>query len=367
MATNYPASIDASANLPLARDNATTLNATLINNLRNAIIAIETELGVKPSGVYATVRSRLDVIDAQFIRIAGDIAGTAANPIVVGLGGRPVSTAQPNVGDAVIWNGSQWAPHSVQIVGTTTNFSGDLSGNDIIQAVVGLHGRPLSGAAPLTGQSIVWNGSAWAPANTQDVTFAGDLSGSQSSQTVIQLQGRAVLSTAPTTNQVLEWNGSAWAPTSLVYAGDLSGTATSQTVTGLRGNPVSATLPSVGQVLAWGGSSWAPSSTADLVVDAVFNKVQGDSPYSIVASNLSTFLGVSGLSGTFTANLPSAPTTGQKVIVKDTDGSLATHSIVVAGTGGKLIDGASSYTLSNIQGPFSSLTVQFNGTSWSII
>lgn len=364
MATNYPASIDTATNLPLVRDNATSLKASLINDLRNAIVAIETELGVKPSGIYSTIRARLDVMDTQLIRIAGDIAGTAANPIVVGIGGRPVSTAQPEVGDAIIWTGAEWAPHSVQIVGTATNFSGDLSGNDIIQAVVGLYGRPLSSAAPATGQSIIWSGTQWAPSNTQDVTFAGDLTGSQSSQTVVKLQGRAVSSSIPSTNDVLGWNGSTWLPTALSAGGDLSGTLGSANVIKLRGNAVSASSPSVGQALVWGGSSWAPSSTASIITDVVVNISNAD--YAIVVSNLSTLVCMSGLSANRTVTLPASPTTGQKVVVKDTDGSLATRNIIIAGNGHN-IDAASSYTLSNIQGPYSSLSMQYNGTVWLIV
>lgn len=366
MVTNYPASIDNGSNLPLVRDSATALKASVLNDLRNAIVAIETELGVKPSGVYGTVRARLDAMDSSFIRIAGDIGGTATNPLVIGIQGRPVSSSAPNVGEALLWSGSAWVPHGVFISGGGSGviFSGDISGNDLIQSVVGLHGRALSGTAPVTGQSIVWNGSAWAPANTQDVTFAGDLSGNSSTQTVIRLQGRAMLSTAPSANQLLEWNGSAWAPTTLTHSGDLSGGITSQTVTGLQARPISSSAPTVGQALVWGGSSWAPSSTVDVVTDLVVPVSNAD--YPVVAANLSTLVAMSGLSTNRTVTLPASPTTGQKVVVKDTDGSLATHNIIVAGNGHN-IDNASSYTLSNIQGPYSSLSVQYNGTTWSIV
>lgn len=366
MATNYPARIDTASNLPLVADNATSIKAAVINDLRNAIVAVETELGVKPSGIYGTVRARLDAMDSTFIRIAGDIGGTTANPLVIGIQGRPVSSNAPNVGEALLWSGSAWVPHGVFISGGGSGviFSGDLSGNDLIQSVTGLHGRPLSGTAPAVGQSIVWNGTAWAPGNTQDVTFAGDLTGTQSSQTVVKLQGRSVLSTAPTTNQILEWNGSAWAPTTLTYGGDLSGNITSQTVTGLQARPVSPSAPTIGQTLVWGGSSWAPSSTVDVITDVV--APVSNANYAVVAANLSTLVAMSGLSTNRTVTLPASPTTGQKVVVKDTDGSLATHNIIVAGNGHN-IDNGSSYTLSNIQGPYSSLSVQYNGSIWSII
>lgn len=61
---NYPASLDTNITIPAAVDNVTPISGDVYNRLRSAVIALEQELGVKPSGVYSTVKARLDSIDS---------------------------------------------------------------------------------------------------------------------------------------------------------------------------------------------------------------------------------------------------------------------------------------------------------------
>lgn len=62
----YPDQIDAYGTLPLVRDGIDEIRARDHNSLRDAIIKIEQELGLQPSGAFATVRARLDdVADAK--------------------------------------------------------------------------------------------------------------------------------------------------------------------------------------------------------------------------------------------------------------------------------------------------------------
>lgn len=63
MASRYPAQVDSSLNLPSVRDNFTPVTGSAVNILKDAIVNVETELGVKPSGIYGTVRARLDAFD----------------------------------------------------------------------------------------------------------------------------------------------------------------------------------------------------------------------------------------------------------------------------------------------------------------
>lgn len=58
----YPNTIDGYAQLPVAVDGVTEINAFSVNTLRSAIYNIEVELGVLPSGDSATVATRLDVV-----------------------------------------------------------------------------------------------------------------------------------------------------------------------------------------------------------------------------------------------------------------------------------------------------------------
>ncbi len=65
MATTYPNSIDDASSLPVIVDGVTTLTAAVFNGPRDAVVAIESELGQNPSGTYSTVRDRLDVLETQ--------------------------------------------------------------------------------------------------------------------------------------------------------------------------------------------------------------------------------------------------------------------------------------------------------------
>ena len=40
---------------------------------------------------------------------------------------------------------------------------GDISGNTSDATVIGIQGRPVSSAAPTAGQNLQWSGSAWVP------------------------------------------------------------------------------------------------------------------------------------------------------------------------------------------------------------
>lgn len=71
MATNYPTSIDTYATLPLVQDLVSAVQADDVNRLRDAIVAIETELGVNPSGTYGTLKDRLDALTALVEALSG--------------------------------------------------------------------------------------------------------------------------------------------------------------------------------------------------------------------------------------------------------------------------------------------------------
>ena len=250
--TVYPAQIDTSISLPIAVDNITTVTASITNQLRAAIVAIETELGVKPSGVYGTTRARLDVLEAA---------------INSGGGG-----------------------------GSNVSFAGDLSGIATHQVVTGLQNKPISSIIPSTGQVLSYNGSSWIPASIPPgFTAATDLTGSSTSQVVIGLQGRAISSTAPTDQQVLGWvtAASKWEPITIpagfTAANDLSGTPTAQTVIAIHGTSVPAS-PSANNVLvATSGTSSVWQQIADSQISSSANisvtKISHGSSAQILLTN----------------------------------------------------------------------------------
>jgi hypothetical protein len=122
MTTQYPAQIDNNQTLPLVIDRITAINATVINDLRAAIIGIEETLGVNPQSTFTTVRARLDALTAA-ITGGGGGGGFVAN--------------------------------------------GDLSGTSLLQRVIGLYGIPLSSDVPAVGQYLGYNGVGWIASNIQ--------------------------------------------------------------------------------------------------------------------------------------------------------------------------------------------------------
>lgn len=60
MSSVYPEDIDGYGQLPLVVDKVTPVKAITVNRLRDAIVNVEVELGITPSGDYDTVADRLD-------------------------------------------------------------------------------------------------------------------------------------------------------------------------------------------------------------------------------------------------------------------------------------------------------------------
>lgn len=61
--SKYPDQIDTTTEIPLATDNVTPVKAESVNRIRDGLIAVESELGINPSGTYSTVRDRLDALE----------------------------------------------------------------------------------------------------------------------------------------------------------------------------------------------------------------------------------------------------------------------------------------------------------------
>lgn len=111
----YPAQIDTTQSLPTAIDNLTPVQGSIFNKLRDAVLSIEAELGVKPSGSYTTVRARLDALETiignlKIIELDRDLGGTLEDPLVIGIQGRPVSDVPPQLNEVLAWNGIAWVP-----------------------------------------------------------------------------------------------------------------------------------------------------------------------------------------------------------------------------------------------------------------
>ena len=76
-----------------------------------------------------------------------------------------------------------------------------------------------------------------------------------------------------------------------------------------------------------------------------------------------TFAAVNSTSGGFTLSLEASPATGKLLYVKDVGGQTGTNNVTLAGNG-KTIDGAANFLFA---GNYTSLTLVYNGTEWSIV
>lgn len=173
--TVYPIEIDSAISIPVATDAISAVNAATVNRLRDAIIAIESELGVNPATIYTTVRTRLDNMDAV-LEVLND-------------------------------NGSLFSA------------GGDLDGDGLDQTVIGLQGRPLNATVPATDQVISWDGYAWTPTTFNSFSAGGDLTGTASSQTVAKVNGITISGTPAIGNSLHATSASAGSWSSLNLAG----------------------------------------------------------------------------------------------------------------------------------------------------
>lgn len=83
MATQYPGAIDTSVTLPLVYDLISPVLADDHNRLRNAIVAIQNELGTNPSGTYGTLKDRNDALDTLLNTIVAYIMSLSAYQISI--------------------------------------------------------------------------------------------------------------------------------------------------------------------------------------------------------------------------------------------------------------------------------------------
>jgi hypothetical protein len=125
VATSYPAGIDSLPRPAADRrmDDGIYNGSSVIDNLSDAVEAIEGELGTDPAGTFATVKARLAAMDAGMHVVTW--SGTAWRYRGATITTRPSVAAWPDA--YVLWNtsldatyttapplaivGDQWLPH----------------------------------------------------------------------------------------------------------------------------------------------------------------------------------------------------------------------------------------------------------------
>jgi hypothetical protein len=414
MAILFPAGIDNSSTLPTVIDNITPVQASDVNILRDAIIAIEACLGIKPQGIYTTVRARLDALDMIIasiisggggggggggsVNFAGDLTGTSNHQVVIGLQTRPVNPITPIPGQALIFDGYQWNP--------STNFLGQ----EIITGPI-LSTSENTGLIELDGKFIV-NGISISSSSTSDMgqgiiyydstlnkfqvsedggsyvnlvggssggVASGDLDGYYPDPVVIGLQTIPVNQTVPTPGQALIYDGYEWTPGSNFISQDIFTTGSITTGPDLSTSTTTGLLTLDGKMIinSIDTSLISDAGQAIIYFDGYTNNLliseNGNSYVSIFAdirniNNVSgnytttqqdsTILVISS-SSPITINLVNSPITGTIQTVKDKSGNAGTYNITVQSSA--LIDGLSIYVISANNGKASFI---FDGSNW---
>lgn len=176
----------------------------------------------------------------------------------------------------------------------------------------------VANQAPLIGQVLKWDGSAWIPQDDLqedgDVDSANEIQALSISGNVITLDNGGGSITLPPLNLTvgpgLDFSSGVLTNTGDIDAsnditigtpagGDLGGVYPDPTVSALQGQQISATPPAAGQVLAFKNGQWEPADDNTLIGAAAGGDLSGTYPDPTV----------SGIQGNSVAN--TAPATGQ--------------------------------------------------------
>jgi len=85
--TRYPCDFDDQRGpddvrgLPIIIDNETLVKAEVVNRQREAILALEAEVGIEPSSTYTTVRHRLDALEQRLCFMWENMGGGGGAPV----------------------------------------------------------------------------------------------------------------------------------------------------------------------------------------------------------------------------------------------------------------------------------------------
>ena len=252
--TLYPNGIDSSLQL---LDPAIDGYVAAINATDDAVIAIETELGLDPKGIYSDVATRLSILEGRI----GPGATITGGPIDINDANLAGVLAVDKGGTGLNLASSAANPDEV-LMSTGAGIAYNLIANVNVDPAAAIAVSKLA-AAGTDGYTITTVVGVPTWSNPSSFTVGGDVSGTVGNQTVNKIKGKN-LSTSLSTigamqdgyslnwvNASTEWQAKPAPSGSFSAGGDLSGSSSSQTVIAIQNVPVNATIPTDGYVLTY--------------------------------------------------------------------------------------------------------------------
>lgn len=165
--TQYPTQLDNNSTLPAFVDLKTPVRAEEGNRLREAILAIQGELGILPSGTYTTVRARLDALEAG--GGAGSVSVSKNGTTIISLASDlnftgNVTITDAGSGQATIFiggaDGYQPVHQAITVTsGGQTNFTLPIEPwNNVLLLWIGGVKQEI-GDYTVSGTSLTWDGA----------------------------------------------------------------------------------------------------------------------------------------------------------------------------------------------------------------
>lgn len=189
MASKYPLNLDDNTTIPAAIDQITQVKSESVNNLRAGIFTVQAEMGLKPSGIFSTIRARLDALDGmlQALLAASNIQGGFALEVrhdgtqviaaatILDIVGGQVNVPGPGIAQIVITGGGgdPEQEHITVLSNGQTSFTltnDPIDSTTVMMFINGfkqIYGTDYTGS----GQTITWLNTDYTLETTDKVEF----------------------------------------------------------------------------------------------------------------------------------------------------------------------------------------------------
>jgi hypothetical protein len=104
----------------------TTISINGTNQLQLSDAAVS-EVKIRPGGANQVMTTNATATNAQWVTSGGDVSGPVGSSTVTRIQGRDVASTAPNLGETLTWNGLAWAPSPVAVAVTTEFYAIDPS------------------------------------------------------------------------------------------------------------------------------------------------------------------------------------------------------------------------------------------------